>query len=999
MSRYRVSLGFQLGSWAAACVFLILLFWGGMTYVFLKSFVTYELARRTDGYGQRLASRALGSKRAEEDRRALTLFLNHLLKEPGIAYASVVNASKNSVWAKPDRNIEPSESSRSMQWPVHDARGRVTGWVQIWYSPEALLRDAWRTGRTVWLLTALISALVLGGAVYAGCWFLVFRPVRRLLEKRWGTKLYPEAPAGNELVALLRRFDQVSRRLEETEENLAVLLESSKAIASPTDIQEAFTRVLDIVWRRVDKAPCLLWREDEDGALRIKSFRNFPPKPASTLRLSPGEGNVGRCFLEKKTIVAQKLPSPDEFLTEQQVRSLEVRTAAHFPVTLAGKSAGVLTAFSKDPAFFNEERRQMIETLADTLSLAAKSAHFYAEMQDFNRRLETEVASTARELTRTNVRLIRRVRELRSLYDVVSLASKVSWEELVAKTTAHVTDLFGLRGAALYLWTETEGAFVCGDSPFTPSGKGPHAVPPESLSARRDALASGETVLLSNPEEVRRYFPGSTPLGAIVLAPLHAGGELMGFIAAAARPMASFEEEDVNILTLFSRHLSEVLSGGRYRDERERRIRDLTTLQKIALALSGEPDLSDILANAVRTTAESLGADVCAFLLYDEETGQLVVQPGAYGLSEDPESKLYKVQKDDPTSSSSRVFLSGEPFFSEDAQNDPEVNAHYARLWNIRSLLVAPLRVENRSIGVLRVGHRKPRRFTQDHLRLAMLIADRVSVIVQNARLYRQIREQLEKLERQNREKTEFISLVSHELRSPLTAIRGFVNVILGKEIGPLSEKQERFLTLTRQAVDRLTILTNDLLDMSRLEVGRVEVEPVPLAVGELLDEVRREHLAAAEQRKISLTVEAATGLPRVQADPTRIRQVVDNLVSNAFKFTPEGGHVTLFAHPDDAWVRIGVRDTGVGLPPEETERIFEKFYQVKSDTGVHRHGAGLGLAICKSLIELHGGKIWVESIPGKGSTFQFTLRPVSESDVQNERAGPAQKASSGRRV
>jgi signal transduction histidine kinase len=272
------------------------------------------------------------------------------------------------------------------------------------------------------------------------------------------------------------------------------------------------------------------------------------------------------------------------------------------------------------------------------------------------------------------------------------------------------------------------------------------------------------------------------------------------------------------------------------------------------------------------------------------------------------------------------------------------------------------------------VGHRKPGAFGREHLRLAGLVAEHAAAVIENARLYRRAQGNVRELKRLNDLKTEFLSMVSHDLLSPLSSVEGFLSLMLKEEVGPLTGQQKEFLTLCAGSLQRVTMLIDDLLDLSRIEAGAVKIRPELVDLRDLLALARREHEPSAREKGLTLALSVPDGLPLVNADPHRLRQVVDNLLRNALKFTPEGGRVLLSARRRGDEVIVSVKDTGIGLSETEREKVFERYYQVEESASRRARGAGLGLAICKSLVEHHGGRIWVDSVPGRGSDFQFSL-------------------------
>ena len=228
-------------------------------------------------------------------------------------------------------------------------------------------------------------------------------------------------------------------------------------------------------------------------------------------------------------------------------------------------------------------------------------------------------------------------------------------------------------------------------------------------------------------------------------------------------------------------------------------------------------------------------------------------------------------------------------------------------------------------------------------------------------------------LARSSHAKSEFLARMSHDLRQPLNAIVGFTDLLLMTEGEPLSPKQRRHLGHVAAASRQLLGLINDLRDLSRVESGRMEIHPEPCDVAALLEETLALFRTQTQDGRVSLVLEMTSPLSRLLADRVRVQQVLHNLLSNAFKFTPEGGFITVTAKQVGLELEVAVRDTGVGVPLADQKRIFEAYEQAGPKEGQQK-GVGLGLAIARRLVELHGGRIWVESAPGQGSTFTFRL-------------------------
>jgi len=284
-----------------------------------------------------------------------------------------------------------------------------------------------------------------------------------------------------------------------------------------------------------------------------------------------------------------------------------------------------------------------------------------------------------------------------------------------------------------------------------------------------------------------------------------------------------------------------------------------------------------------------------------------------------------------------------------------------------------PLSARGRAAGLLSAYFKTSREITDTEARALRTIARLVSVAKENADLVNELKDNNLQLERANRLKSEFLASVSHELRTPMNAIIGYTKLMLDGLDGDLTEQQTADLERVVQAADNLLGLINGLLDLAKIEAGKMELNVEEVDVPLVMDDVIELMRASADAKGLSLRSEVPGSLPAAWADRARIRQVLVNLMANAVKFTEHGG-VTIRATIVDGWITIAVVDTGVGIPPEAQTYIFDEFRQVDASTTRRYGGTGLGLAISKRLIALHGGRIWVESTVGVGSTFLFTL-------------------------
>jgi signal transduction histidine kinase len=305
---------------------------------------------------------------------------------------------------------------------------------------------------------------------------------------------------------------------------------------------------------------------------------------------------------------------------------------------------------------------------------------------------------------------------------------------------------------------------------------------------------------------------------------------------------------------------------------------------------------------------------------------------------------------------------------------------------NVYSFIAVPIIVQEKILGVLATSISHPgRQFTQADLRLAMALADRAALAIENSRLYaqeRRLRQELEdlnqKVQEANRLKTEFVTVVTHELRSPLTSIAGYLDLLL-EDGHEGAAAREEYLQIVKRNADRLLRLINDLLDLARLEAGKLELKRVPLDLEGLIREVSGALRPQIEAKGQHLHLDLATPLPAVTGDPERLTQILLNLVANAHKYTPQGGNITVATRAERAGVGIAVQDTGIGLSAEEQQQLFTKFFRAQHPLVQEAGGTGLGLAIARALVDLHGGTLTVVSAPGQGAIFKVTLPAATD--------------------
>ncbi len=416
--------------------------------------------------------------------------------------------------------------------------------------------------------------------------------------------------------------------------------------------------------------------------------------------------------------------------------------------------------------------------------------------------------------------------------------------------------------------------------------------------------------------------------------------------------------------------------------ELSNKVAQLEALREVGEAVGSSLDLDEVLdrivSNAVRLTNLgfgdiTLGNDGGSIMEYDESSDSFHVR-AAFGSSRDLLEQLRAITIHRESTLVGRTALTHGPIEVPDlaqAERDPHLDILFRDGW--RSVLAVPMLRGDKMVGVLVIGRRGTGTFPPDVIELLQTFASQSALAIVNARLFGELETKTSELEIASRHKSEFLASMSHELRTPLNAVIGFSEVLLGRMFGEINERQDEYLHDIWNSGRHLLELLNEILDLSKVEAGHMVLEPSTFSVSSALDYTLAMVRERATLHAITVTVEVADDVGTIEADELRFKQVVLNLLSNAVKFTPDGGDVSVRAYRDGTELIITVTDTGIGVPPEDQERIFESFQQGRRGAP-KEEGTGLGLTLSRRIVGLFGGRMWLESTPGVGSTFGFSI-------------------------
>lgn len=626
------------------------------------------------------------------------------------------------------------------------------------------------------------------------------------------------------------------------------------------------------------------------------------------------------------------------------------------PLRTGDRVIGALDVQSTQVNAFDTEAQVILQSVADQISVTLENAQLFQEIQD-------RVA----ELTTVNLisQAVSRAETLNDLYDVVA---------------SQLQHTFGARYGFLAVSAEKDMIHL---PIFMENGQrvAPIGAIPVGQGLTNYVLKSREVLLINeNVLEVAQKLDaqiGGTVPKSLLAVPLLLGDEIIGVISIQdPEKEHAYNETHVRQLTTLAAYISVKIRNAELLEEAQRRAAELGFLFNITRAAVATTELDEALTNVTNILLTDVpGAEAAMVYLANPSEGALETH-ASVGFGRDITARYPQIQ---PGETMVGIAASeGVPLVLADVQAEPRYADFDER---IQSALVVPLKAGTESVGVLTLASSEQGVFGNRELRLLEAASGTLTAIIQSARLLEQITQANEQLRELDKLKSQFLANMSHELRTPLNSIIGFSRVMLKGIDGQLNDLQNQDLTTIYQSGQHLLGLINDILDISKIESGKMEIQPDYISLEEIIDGVMASGKGLIKDKPLQIFKEVEANLPKVYGDPVRVRGVLLNLVSNASKFTHEGSITIRATHKnydtetdEPARVQVDVVDTGIGIAPEDFDKLFKAFSQVDGTTTRHAGGTGLGLAISKQFVEMHGGRMWVESQKGVGSTFSFTI-------------------------
>jgi GAF domain-containing protein len=794
------------------------------------------------------------------------------------------------------------------------------------------------------------------------------------------TTFADQAVIAIENVRLFQELQARNKDVTEALEQQTATAEILRVISgSPTDLHPVLNAVTESVARLCEAADVAILRIDGD-IMRLSARRGpwtatLPPEQMIPLT----RGSVtGRAVVDRRTIHIHDLaaePDQEYPVGKEFQRRWGHRTMLATPLLREGIPVGVIAIFRTEVRPFSDAQVKLLETFADQAVIAIENVRLFQELQARNKDL-----TEALEQQTATAEILRVISS--SPTDVRPVL------DAVAESAARLCDaadalIFRVQGDSLVL------AARFGSIPTTRTLG-------EQIPLTRDETHYGRAIIdrqtLHYPDfaaVVDTEFPHLKPRIQVIghrtelVTPLLREGVPIGAIAIRRTEVRPFTEKQIELVTTFADQAVIAIENVRLFQELQARtqelarsVEELKALGEVGRAVGSTLDLETVLKTIVTRAVELSGAMGGLIYEFDEASREFRLR-----ATHRMEDELVETLEAAPLrwgegaagqAAATRAPVEIVDTLDEQRYGVSRIRSVLTRLGH-RSVLSVPLLVEDRILGTLNVHRREPGHWPPQAVNLLQTFATQSALAIQNARLFKEIEAKGRELEVASRHKSQFLANMSHELRTPLNAILGYTELILDGIYGEVPEKIREVMDRVDKSGRHLLGLINDVLDLSKIEAGQLTLSLGEYSMGDVIQAVLSAVGALAAEKSLALTAAVPPDLPLGVGDQRRITQVLLNLVGNAIKFT-ESGEVRIEARAQDGGFLVSVADTGPGIAPADRERIFEEFQQADASTTRRKGGTGLGLSIARRIIELHGGRIWVESAPGRGSTFSFTL-------------------------
>ena len=731
---------------------------------------------------------------------------------------------------------------------------------------------------------------------------------------------------------------------------------------SPTDVTPVFEAILESATRLFDSPIAAVFRYDGRlvhlvathnwSAEAIDDARRLYPAPPNPHMMSGRVVLAGKVLNEEDTLLD---PSYDQ----THAAKGRWRRMIGAPMLKEGAPVGAIVVAWPDPGKTPQRQADLLKTFADQAVIAIENVRLINEIKEA---LEQQTATA--EILRV---ISGSITDTQPVFDAIVRSCQ---------------RLFGGRAVSLVLPRETMLESVAFASDGMDKGRGGFltAWPFDRGSGAGACILESRVIAVADTVEGAKRFPRMHDLAlaqgyrSALFVPLLRDGKAIGSIAILRAPIGEFSEKETSLAQTFADQAVIAIENVRLFNETKEALDQQTAISEILRVISSSPtDVQPVLDAIAERAARLCDAAAASIYLTD---GDVLRHLASKGPSPDPVTSV-DVLPITRESTSGRALLERKTIHVRDMLAEAAeypLSAEMAQRSGHRTIVVMPLFREGQPFGTILLRRQEVRPFSDQEVALLRTFGDQATIALENVRLFREIQDKSQQLEIANKHKSEFLANMSHELRTPLNAIIGFSEVLLERLFGELNIKQDDYLKDIHSSGRHLLTLINDILDLSKIEAGRMELDlstfDVPSALSNAMTLVRER----AQRHNIMLGLDVDPRLSELTADERKFKQILINLLTNAVKFTPDGGRIDVSASREEGNLVVRVHDTGIGIALEDQAAVFEEFRQVGRHYTSKQEGTGLGLALTRRFVELHGGRIQVESEPGKGSTFTFTL-------------------------
>ena len=837
--------------------------------------------------------------------------------------------------------------------------GRPVQVVDVLADPEYRWHDFQAVGR---YRTALAVPLLRGG-VPIGMLDLTRTTVQPFTDQQIDlvTTFADQAVIAIENVRL---FDDVQNRTRELSESLDQQRASGEVLAaissSISDTQPVFDVILQSCQRLFSGHIVGVILVREDGALDVGAYEG--PGREELLRLFPRpldrNSGSGTAILERRVVDYPDIDADDvpEVVKTGSVVS-RVQSMVFAPMLSEGRAIGTLWVGRETKGAFGDKPTALLRSFADQAVIAIQNARLVNETREAldQQRASGEVLSAISSA----------IGDTKPVFDVILQSCQRLFDgHIVAVVIARsdgTLDLGAYKGKS---YEELASNFPMPLDKTSGSGT--------SVLERRVV----EYADIDDPKVPDRARRGAQAAGmqSALFAPMLSEGQALGVLWVGRAYKGRFGDKAIALLRTFADQAVIAIRNARLFNETREALEQQTATAEVLKTISRTTfDLDAVLMTLIENATRLTKSDSGFVFISDGSTFQLMASCGS--SAEDVAYMRANPIPPGPGSLTGRVVLSRQVVQIEDAGTDPTyMRTEAQQRIGFRTMLGVPIFREGEPIGAVVLWRTKVQAYGATEVRLAATFADQAVIAMENVRLLNEIQDKSRQLEVANQHKSEFLANMSHELRTPLNAIIGFSEVLLERMFGELNDKQDDYLKDILGSGRHLLMLINDILDLAKVEAGRMELDlerfHVPTAIGNAMTLVRER----AQRHGIALSSTIDPALDEIVADERKFKQILLNLLTNAVKFTPDGGRVDVIARRAGDVLEVAVRDTGIGIAKEDQEAVFEEFRQVGRNYTNKQEGTGLGLTLTRRFVGLHGGRIWLDSEPGKGSTFTFTI-------------------------